>query len=195
LLRPEDFYSTTNHKTHVRHQQRWIEVENQRMDGIIVLRDNRAFCSRLRDLKRATRSCRAARHSRDARIEGARPLSFAFMSNGISSERQVDTAVRQRRRWCATRSNRKLRVLVVAGPVVVHTGGGDGLAALVRGGWVHGILAGNGVGVHDIEAGSSAFARRALSDGRRKSTATATTCGDQRLLSRGSVKQAWRAGD
>jgi len=22
---PEDFYSTTNHKTHVRHQQRWIE--------------------------------------------------------------------------------------------------------------------------------------------------------------------------
>src|SRR6516164_6890093 len=25
---PEDFYSTTNHKTHVRSGQRWIEVEN-----------------------------------------------------------------------------------------------------------------------------------------------------------------------
>ena len=26
---PEDFYSTTNHKTHVRYEGRWIEVENQ----------------------------------------------------------------------------------------------------------------------------------------------------------------------
>src|SRR5437899_1078131 len=32
LCAPEDFYSTTNHKTHVRNGQRWIEVENQRMD-------------------------------------------------------------------------------------------------------------------------------------------------------------------
>src|SRR5262252_3014815 len=48
---PEDFYSTTNHTTHVRYQQRWIEVENQRMDAMIVLLDGRAFCRRLRDLR------------------------------------------------------------------------------------------------------------------------------------------------
>jgi len=63
----------------------------------------------------------------------------------------------------------KLKVLVVAGPVVVHTGGGEGLAALVRGGWVHGILAGNALGVHDIEAallGTSLGVR--LSDGRQE---------------------------
>src|SRR5215471_18528695 len=29
---PEDFYSTTNHRTHIRANQKWIEVENQRMD-------------------------------------------------------------------------------------------------------------------------------------------------------------------
>ena len=34
---PEDFYSTTNHRTFVRHGQQWIEVENQRMDAMIVV--------------------------------------------------------------------------------------------------------------------------------------------------------------
>src|ERR1019366_10363994 len=40
---PEDFYSTTNHRTSVRHGQKWIEVEDQRMDAMIVVRENRAF--------------------------------------------------------------------------------------------------------------------------------------------------------
>jgi hypothetical protein len=35
---PEDFYSTTNHRTHIRFEQKWIEVENQRMDALIVVR-------------------------------------------------------------------------------------------------------------------------------------------------------------
>src|SRR5262245_45616929 len=33
---PDDFYSTTNHRTHVRLGGRWVEVENQRMDAVIV---------------------------------------------------------------------------------------------------------------------------------------------------------------
>src|ERR1019366_1772759 len=32
------------------------------------------------------------------------------------------------------------KVLVVAGPVVVHTGGVAGLGSLIRGGWGHGVL-------------------------------------------------------
>ena len=38
---PEEFYSTTNHRTHVRHGQQWIEVENQRMDAMEI---GRASC-------------------------------------------------------------------------------------------------------------------------------------------------------
>src|SRR5579862_1357139 len=34
---PEDFYSTTNHRTLVRHGKQWLEVENQRMDAMIVI--------------------------------------------------------------------------------------------------------------------------------------------------------------
>src|SRR5580692_3428388 len=33
---PEDFYSTTNYRTHVRLGDEWIETENQRMDAMIV---------------------------------------------------------------------------------------------------------------------------------------------------------------
>ena len=64
-------------------------------------------------------------------------LAFAFMSNGISSERQVETAVRQTAALVAQAIEQKLKVVVVAGPVVVHTGGVAGLAALIRSGFVH----------------------------------------------------------
>src|SRR5438477_7624924 len=33
---PEDFYSTTNYRTLIRHKQEWVEVQNQRMDALIV---------------------------------------------------------------------------------------------------------------------------------------------------------------
>ena len=58
---------------------------------------------------------------------------------------------------------------MVAGPVVVHTGGGAALAALIRGGWVHALLSGNALGVHDMEAalfGTSLGVR--LADGRQE---------------------------
>ena len=43
-------------------------------------------------------------------------------------------------------------MIVVAGPVVLHTGGGPALASLVHGGYVSGLLAGNALAVHDVES-------------------------------------------
>ena len=34
---PDDFYSTTNHRTMIRHRGQWIDVERQRMDAVIVV--------------------------------------------------------------------------------------------------------------------------------------------------------------
>lgn len=48
---PESFYSTTNHRTFVRHGGRWLEVAHQRMDAVIVVEDGRATCRKLRDLR------------------------------------------------------------------------------------------------------------------------------------------------
>jgi len=167
---PEDFYSTTNHKTYVRHGQKWLEVENQRMDAMIVLHDGRAVCRRLRDLRQADQIVVGLRGIRVVPEAKERDrLSFAFMSNGISSERQVETAVRQTAALVRHAMEQNLKVLAVAGPVVVHTGGVAGLASLIRRGFVHGLLSGNALGVHDVEAalfGTSLGVR--LSDGRQE---------------------------
>jgi lysine-ketoglutarate reductase/saccharopine dehydrogenase-like protein (TIGR00300 family) len=167
---PEDFYSTTNHRTFVRHGQKWIEVENQRMDAMIAVRDGRAHCRRLRDLRRGDRIVVGLRGIRVIPESKERDrLAFAFMANGISSERQVETAVRQTAALLRQALEQKQKVIVVAGPVVVHTGGVSGLSALIRKGFVHAVLSGNALGVHDIEAalfGTSLGVR--LSDGRQE---------------------------
>jgi lysine-ketoglutarate reductase/saccharopine dehydrogenase-like protein (TIGR00300 family) len=74
------------------------------------------------------------------------------MSNEISSERHVETAVRQTSTLMQQVREAGQKIIVVAGPVVVHTGGAQHLARLIRGGWVQGLLAGNALGVHDIES-------------------------------------------
>jgi hypothetical protein len=48
---PDDFYSTTNHRTHVRLGGRWVEVEQQRMDAVIIAADGKAVCRKLRDVR------------------------------------------------------------------------------------------------------------------------------------------------
>src|SRR5580698_4810903 len=93
---PDDFYSTTNHRTLVRHNGEWIEAQNQRMDAMIVVADNAAYCRRLRDLKPGDRVVTGMRGIRVIPESKERDrLAYAFMSNGISSERQVETAVKQ----------------------------------------------------------------------------------------------------
>jgi lysine-ketoglutarate reductase/saccharopine dehydrogenase-like protein (TIGR00300 family) len=167
---PETFYSTTNHRTLVRLAGQWVPVENQRMDALIVLTGSGAYCRRLRDVRAGDRvvvGMRGIRVLPEAKERDR--LAFAFMSQGISSERQVETAVRQTASLIrAARANNQ-RVAVVAGPVVVHTGGAPALARMIRGGCFQVLLSGNALGVHDIEAalfGTSLGVR--LSDGRQE---------------------------
>ena len=167
---PEDFYSTTNHRTMVRHGQQWIEVENQRMDALIVVAAGRASCRRLRDIRAGDRLVTGMRGIRVVPEAKERDrLAFAFMSNGISSERQLETAVRQTAALVLQAREQGLKVIAVAGPVVVHTGGVEPLAKLIRGGFIQALLSGNALGVHDIEAallGTSLGIR--MADGRQE---------------------------
>lgn len=165
---PEDFYSTTNHRTQVRRGGEWHVVENQRMDALIVWSGGKAWARRLRDIKAGDEVVVGMRGIRVIPESKERDrLSFAFMSNGISSERQVETAVRQTAAMMRAAKENGQKVVVVAGPVVVHTGGAKPLAALIRKGYVNALLAGNALGVHDAEAamiGTSLGVR--MSDGR-----------------------------
>jgi lysine-ketoglutarate reductase/saccharopine dehydrogenase-like protein (TIGR00300 family) len=153
---PDDFYSTTNHRTHVRLKGRWVEVDKQRMDAVIVVAGSRAECRKLRDVKagepvvcghdgiRVTPEFR----ERDR-------LGFAFMSNDVSSERRVEGSVARIAQMMRDVKRGGGRIAVVAGPVVVHTGGVEHFAELIRGGFVDVVLAGNALAVHDIEFAQS----------------------------------------
>jgi lysine-ketoglutarate reductase/saccharopine dehydrogenase-like protein (TIGR00300 family) len=81
----------------------------------------------------------------------------------------VETAVAQTAALIRSVREAGLKVIVVAGPVVVHTGGAQSLARLIRAGYVQAVLSGNALGVHDTEAallGTSLGVR--LADGRQE---------------------------
>jgi lysine-ketoglutarate reductase/saccharopine dehydrogenase-like protein (TIGR00300 family) len=146
---PEDFYSTTNHHTEVHLDGRWQPVSHQRMDAVIVVKDGRAACTKLRDVRRGDRivvghsGIRVRPESKDRERS-----DFAFMTHEVSSEKKVELAVRNLARELVSG---RTRLVVVAGPVVVHTGGSDGLSKLLRKGHVKALLSGNALAVHDIE--------------------------------------------
>jgi hypothetical protein len=123
---PEDFYSTTNQRTLIRHGGQWLRVRKQRMDAMIVVRDGVAVCSRLRDIRAGDPvvvGMKGIRILPEAKERDR--LAFAFMSNEISSERQVETAVTQTAAIMRQVHAEGRKIVAVAGPVVVHTGGCD----------------------------------------------------------------------
>ena len=149
---PDDFYSTTNHRTHVRLRGRWVEVDRQRMDGMIIAIGDRAECRKLRDVKAGEpvvcghAGIRVTPEFRERDRHG-----FAFMSNDVSSERRVEGSVARIAQMMRDVRRAGGRIAVVAGPVVVHTGGVEHFSALIRDGYVDVVLAGNALAVHDVE--------------------------------------------
>ena len=149
---PEDFYSTTNHRSEVFTGGKWVCVESQRMDGVIVRKKGRLICTKLRDVKEgdeilcgseSVRVYPPASNERDNR--------FGFMGNDVSSERSTSITVSGIADEMVSIKRRGGKITVVAGPVVVHTGGSNALAGLIREGWINGFLGGNAVAVHDLE--------------------------------------------
>lgn len=149
---PDDFYSTTNHRTHVRVRGRWVEVGKQRMDAVIVVNETSAECRKLRDVRAGEpvvcghEGIKVTPEFRDRERHG-----FAFMSNDVSSERRVEGSVSRIATMMRDVKKAGGRIAVVAGPVVVHTGGVEHFADIIRRGFVDLVLAGNALAVHDIE--------------------------------------------
>lgn len=147
---PPDFYSTTNQETEIHLGGKWLPVEKLRMDGVIVVDNDRVAVKKFRDVKKGDKIVLGlsgikvkpefARRDRD---------DFGFMSGEVSTERKVRLAVD---RVADLIEAKNQRVAVVPGPVVVHTGGAPDLARLIRHGYVHALLASNALAVHDIEA-------------------------------------------
>lgn len=154
---PEDFYSTTIFPTDVRIGGSWVRAAHQRMDAVLVVEGAAGAptvsCRLIRDLRCGERVVCGIDGVRTASGRSAHGSgeAFGFMTAAASSERRVELAV-ERIAWEMRRlRERGGRIVVVASPVVIHTGGGPHLAALVAGGYVQALLAGNGLAAHDIE--------------------------------------------
>ncbi|MCP4583551.1 MAG: TIGR00300 family protein [candidate division Zixibacteria bacterium] len=146
---PEGFYSTTNHQTHIRLDRRWYKVTNQRMDAVIAIRGNRIECVKLRDISRGDKivcGLDGIRITPEFRHRDRK--DFGFMSAEVSSEKKVQLAVAE---VASMLANKRKKVAVVAGPVVIHTGAGEALCKLIRKGYIDVLLSGNALPVHDIE--------------------------------------------
>jgi lysine-ketoglutarate reductase/saccharopine dehydrogenase-like protein (TIGR00300 family) len=156
---PDDFYVSTIYPTEVRLDGHWRPVARQRMDGALVVgpvvgSEAVVECRLLRDLRAGERVVVGVEGLRTLRKEPAREgreTDFSFMGAGVSSERRVELVVEQIAwEWRRLRE-RGGKVVVVAGPVVIHTGGGGHLAWLVKEGYVQALLGGNAIAVHDVE--------------------------------------------
>jgi lysine-ketoglutarate reductase/saccharopine dehydrogenase-like protein (TIGR00300 family) len=155
---PDDFYASTIYPTEVRIGGKWTPVRNQRMDGVIVVEAGSnplARCLLFRNLRKGdlvvTGSAGLRTRQKMLKTAANGEHEFSFMGAGVSSERRVDLVVEriawEMRRW----REQGGKIVVVAGPVVIHTGGGEHLASLVRNGYVQALLGGNAIAVHDIE--------------------------------------------
>jgi len=149
---PDDFYSTTNYHTYIHHQGEWRTVQDQRMDAIIRMDPDGPRCVKLRDIRKGDMVvCGHAGIKVVREFKDRERKDFTFMAGEVSSERRVELVVHQLAEMLRQTHAARGRIVVVCGPVVVHTGGVAGLAKLIGSGYVQAFLGGNAVAVHDIE--------------------------------------------
>ena len=155
MVLPDDFYSTTNNATQIYFDNTWITVERMMMDKCIVL-----------DPVTKTAECKTNREIRkgDLIVTGEKGIKivpqerpregvdiFQFMSSTSSSERPTQQIAKKVALDILKTKQNFGKIIVVAGPVVVHSGASEIIAKMIRLGLIDGILSGNALAVHDIE--------------------------------------------
>lgn len=152
---PDDFYSTTNNPTQVYYRGSWINVQNMMMDKCIVVdtRKKTAECRMIRDVQKGDTVVVGERGVRITPIERPREGVdiFQFMSSSSSSERPTQHIARKVANDIYNTKKDNGKIIVVSGPVLVHSGASEALARLIRTGYIDGLLAGNAIAVHDVE--------------------------------------------
>ena len=155
---PEDFYVSTNLPTEICLRDKWVPLSDEEMDCAIVVASSlrRARPVPMALVKKGDLVVCGARGVREKRISPQKPSvapqeEFSFMSTMISGERPKLHVIHGLAREMRRVKRQKRKILVVAGPAVVHTGGAPFLAGLIRAGWVNVLFAGNALAAHDIE--------------------------------------------
>ena len=152
---PPAFYSTTNLPTDIRFRGRWRPVDRIEMDcGIVVdPTTGRARCTPMTSIRKGDWVVCGHDGVKVTPLERARaPEVFQFMGSAVSSEKPKAQLIQRLAREMRAIRRAGGRILVVAGPAVVHTGSGPYVERLIRAGFVNALFAGNGLATHDIES-------------------------------------------
>ena len=152
---PEDFYSTTNHPTSVNLGGEWVEVDDVMMDKQIVIDPTRrrASCKPIGQIGKGELIVTGEKGIRIKPPERPREGIgvFEFMNSDVSSEKPSISLIRKIARELHETANAGGKIVVVAGPAVIHTGAAPHLSRMVELGYVDALLSGNALAVHDIE--------------------------------------------
>lgn len=151
---PDGFYSTTNQRTEVRMNSRWLKVTRQEMDcGICVdPEEESASCVAMSDVQCGQQFVIGHAGVRVfPQQRGRGQHGFEFMSSAVSTEKPKGVIVREVARQLYENRDSASETLVVGGPAIVHTGSVEHLSRLIRGGYIHRLFAGNALAAHDIE--------------------------------------------
>ncbi len=194
---PDGFYVTTNHPTFINLAGKWVEVEDIGMDRVIAIRDGRAVCIAIDEVKKGDKIVVGEKGVRVIPPERPRKYSpFQFMGGNVSSERPTEELIEIIAEEIVELKKNNGKIAVVAGPAVVHTGARDALAGMIRDGFVDLLLAGNAVAVHDMELslfgtslGMDIETGRPVPGGNRHHLYTIS-----KIISVGGIKQAVERG-
>src|SRR5437667_7129438 len=152
---PEGFYSTSNLPTEVLVDTRWLPVENIEMDAAIAVdrQAGRAWCIVFQDAKPGMEVVIGHQGVRVTPLERSRHTEIvSFMGSEVSAEKPKKVLIAGIAHEMRHVREAGGRILVVAGPAVVHTGAGVYLSRLIELGFVQVLFAGNALAVHDVEA-------------------------------------------
>lgn len=150
---PDNFYSTTNNATQIFLKGKWVQVDNMMMDKCILVKDGKAKCIPIREVKKGDKIVVGEKGIRITPPKRPREGMnvFQFMGGSSSSERPTQHIAKKVAEDIFKTRNEGGKIVLVAGPAIVHTGASDSVATLIKMGFINAVLAGNALAVHDIE--------------------------------------------
>jgi lysine-ketoglutarate reductase/saccharopine dehydrogenase-like protein (TIGR00300 family) len=151
---PDGFYCSTHFETWIKRHGQWIAVERPEMDCGIRFdpATGRATTVPMHRVRRGDLIVIGHAGVKVAPIDRSPERNvFEFMASNVSSEKPKAVVIREMAAHIKTARAAGGKVLVVAGPAVIHTGAGGHLERLIAGGYVQVLFAGNALAAHDIE--------------------------------------------
>lgn len=152
---PPDFYVTTNQPTFVHFNGKWLEARPVTMDSALAVDPAKGEARTLKfsQVKKGMLIAVGHQGIRVAPVERSleRRSVFEFMVSNVSSEKPKSAVIREMAAEIRRAKECGGKILVVAGPAVVHTGAGEHFEKLIEWGYVNLLFAGNALAVHDIE--------------------------------------------